>query len=429
MARRGSEPETDSRRSSLSGRLLAITTLLLVSAVGGVIGWLAQADKTAPVRQPLPALSMSLPPAAKPAPATPPPASVTAVAPAPTPPPAPAAPAALPAPTPPPAPQPQQQAAIPPPAKPQPPPKPPTPTRAEPLAPAPDPGLIERSEQGPLPIVGADGRKPWQVYARPFDRADKRPRIAVMVTGLGLSGAATEAAINDLSGSVTLVFNPYSQRLDEWIQRSRAAGHEVFLSLPMEPLNYPRLDPGPHTLLVALDSKQNLQRLQWVLSRVAGYVGTVSAAGSRFTTSKSDLLPVLDALNHRGLMFVDARSTDRSIAGSLAQGDRPAARFRRYRAGPAGLPRRHRSASGAARDPGAAERRRGRPPATPIPSPSSALALWIPTLEGKGIALAPVSRHRRHAVRPHRRGDAVSDACARRRCPSSVIAAPSASCC
>lgn len=390
MARRGSEPETDSRRSSLSGRLLAITTLLLVSAVGGVIGWLAQADKTAPARQPLPALSMSLPPAAKPAPATPPPASVTAVVPAPTPPPAPAAPAALPAPTPPPAPQPQQQAAIPPPAKPQPPPKPPTPTRAEPLAPAPDPGLIERSEQGPLPIVGADGRKPWQVYARPFDRADKRPRVAVMVTGLGLSGAATEAAVNDLAGSVTLVFNPYSQRLDEWIQRSRAAGHEVFLSLPMEPLNYPRMDPGPHTLLVALDSRQNLERLKWVLSRVAGYVGTVSAAGSRFTTSKSDLLPVLDALNHRGLMFVDARSTDRSIAGSLAKG--------------IGLPRASvdivldQQASRDAIDQRLAQletlaRQNGVAVASSdaYPVTIERLALWIPTLEGKGIALAPVS--------------------------------------
>lgn len=381
MARRGSEPETGGRRSSLSGRLLAITTLLLVSAVGGVIGWLAQADKTTPARQPLPALSMTLPPAV---PIAVPSQAIARVAPPPAAVPAPAPPVATPAP--PPAPPPQV-AAVPPP-KPQPPPRPPA--RAEPLAPAPDPSLIERSDEGPLPIVGADGRKPWQVYARPFDRADKRPRVAVMVTGLGLSGAATEAAINDLGGAVTLVFNPYAQRLDEWIQRSRAAGHEVFLSLPMEPLNYPRMDPGPHTLLVALDSRQNLERLQWVLSRVTGYVGTVSAAGSRFTTSKSDLLPVLDALNHRGLMFVDARSTDRSIAGSLSKG--------------IGLPRASvdlvldQQASRDAIDQRLAQletmaRQNGVAVASSdaYPVTIERLALWIPTLEAKGIALAPVS--------------------------------------
>jgi polysaccharide deacetylase 2 family uncharacterized protein YibQ len=378
VARRGSEPETGGRRPSLSGRLLAITTLLLVSVVGGVIGWLAQADKKAPARQPLPALSMTLPPATAPAAPAPPPAAVART----TPPPAVAVPAPPPPPTPPP-----QQAAMPPP-KPQPPPRPPA--RAEPLAPAPDPGLIERSDEGPLPIVGADGRKPWQVYARPFDRADKRPRIAVMVTGLGLSGAATEAAINDLGGSVTLVFNPYAQRLDEWIQRSRAAGHEVFLSLPMEPLNYPRMDPGPHTLLVALDSRQNLERLQWVLSRVTGYVGTVSSAGSRFTTSKSDLLPVLEALNHRGLMFVDARSTDRSVAGSLSKGiglprasvdlvlDQQASRD--------AIDQRLTQLETVARQNGVAVAASDAYPVT-----IERLAQWIPSLEAKGIALAPIS--------------------------------------
>src|SRR6185295_5091704 len=63
------------------------------------------------------------------------------------------------------------------------------------LSPAPDPKLVRASAVGPLPIIGADGRAPWKVYARPFDAADTRPRIAIVVAGLGLSGAATEAAI------------------------------------------------------------------------------------------------------------------------------------------------------------------------------------------------------------------------------------------
>ncbi|CAN0567483.1 unnamed protein product, partial [Laminaria digitata] len=35
------------------------------------------------------------------------------------------------------------------------------------LRPAPDPGLVEPSAQGPLPRIGLDGREPWKVYARP----------------------------------------------------------------------------------------------------------------------------------------------------------------------------------------------------------------------------------------------------------------------
>lgn len=237
---------------------------------------------------------------------------------------------------PPPAPTKPVTAAIPPPpalpAPPQPPsepsaaalpPPPATPPRdrssAQPLLPAPDPALVETSPQGPLPIIGRDGRQPWRVYGRPFDRADPRPRLAIVITGLGLSGAATEAAIDELPGAITLAFDPYSKRLGEWIDRARAAGHEALLGLPMEPIDYPREDPGPSTLLTSLSPSENLGRLDWVLSRVTGYVGVTNMMGSRFTQSQTSLIPVLDELRKRGLMYVDGRASDQSIAGALAQ--------------------------------------------------------------------------------------------------------------
>jgi len=239
-------------------------------------------------------------------------------------------------------------------------------------------------------MIGPDGRKPWQAYARPFDRADKRPRIAILLTGLGLSGAATGAAIDDLPGAVTLGFNPYAPKLDEWIGVARAAGHEVFLSLAMEPVDYPRVDPGPHTLLISLDRQQNLERLRWVLSRVAGYVGVVSAAGSRFTTSQADLLPILDEVKARGLMFVDSHSTDNSVAGPLSKS--------------IGLPR---AISDFAVDQQASRdaidqrllqlEHPAHQTAVALglgevyPVTIERLAQWIATLERKGIALAPVS--------------------------------------
>src|SRR3546814_13020009 len=42
------------------------------------------------------------------------------------------------------------------------------------LHPHPDPQLIQQGKLGPLPIIGADGREPWQFYARPFSKLDKR---------------------------------------------------------------------------------------------------------------------------------------------------------------------------------------------------------------------------------------------------------------
>lgn len=189
----------------------------------------------------------------------------------------------------------------------------------QPLLPAPDSDLVETGPHGPLPIIGRDGREPWRVYGRPFDRTDKRPRVAIIITGLGPSGIATDIGINELPGGVTLAFDPYARRLNEWTERARAVGHEVMLSLPMEPNDYPRQDPGPYALLTSLGPADNLERLDWVLSRVTGYVGLINMMGARFTTSPPSLAPIFEELKKRGLLFVDGRASEESVAGALAR--------------------------------------------------------------------------------------------------------------
>ncbi len=186
------------------------------------------------------------------------------------------------------------------------------------LPPAPEPALVEPSPLGPLPRIGPNGREPWRAYARPFDAGDERPKVAIILSGLGLSAAATEAAIQGLPSEVTLAFQPFADNIQQWIRLSRAAGHEVLLNLPMEPVDFPANDPGPRALFVSLSPEENQDRLRWALSRVSGYVGVVNHMGSRFTVSREAMQPILAELKARGLLFVDARSAARSVATGLA---------------------------------------------------------------------------------------------------------------
>ncbi|MEZ5668057.1 MAG: divergent polysaccharide deacetylase family protein [Alphaproteobacteria bacterium] len=144
-----------------------------------------------------------------------------------------------------------------------------------------------------------------------------RAVVAVVIGGLGLSGAATEAAIQQLPAAVTLSFSPYSGRLQDWIARARAAGHEVLIDLPMEPADFPNSDPGPQALMTSLDSATNMQRLDWVLSRAESYVGVGSFMGSRFAADAAAMRPVLDAIRARGLLYVDNGQALGNVAASL----------------------------------------------------------------------------------------------------------------
>ncbi|MBY6260571.1 divergent polysaccharide deacetylase family protein [Azospirillum sp. 412522] len=264
------------------------------------------------------------------------------------------------------------------------------PAAAVTLVPAPVPGLVEDSRNGPLPRIAQDGRKPWQVYARPFPATDKRPRVAIVMSDLGLSGVTTGNALAKLPPGITLAFLPYAERLDDWVERARTKGHEVMLSVPMEPLNYPRDDPGPNALLTMLGPDRNVERLEWSLGKAVGYVGITSTTGSKFTASPAAMQPVIDALKARGLLLVDARANPKSVAGPLANlagvpralGDRVIDRDLSRGA----IDDQLRELEEIAKTNGAAVGF-----ASPYPTTIERLNLWLTALADRGIALAPVS--------------------------------------
>jgi uncharacterized protein len=183
-----------------------------------------------------------------------------------------------------------------------------------------DPHLLEASRHGQIPRIGADGARPSDVYAQPVRGGVKpdSPRVALIVGGLGIGTGATAEALAKLPGPVTFAFAPYGNDLDRLTSRARGEGHEVLLQVPMEPFDYPDNDPGPQTLLTSLSAEQNIDRLQWLMSRFQGYVGIANYMGARFTASDPALAPILRETAKRGLIYVDDGSAPRSLATQIA---------------------------------------------------------------------------------------------------------------
>ena len=178
----------------------------------------------------------------------------------------------------------------------------------------PDPALIDPGpDGGVLPRIAEDGRMPMQVYAAGFDRSSRRPRIGLVLAGIGLDTAVSAAAIRELPHGVTLAVSPYAASPQKLLEAARFAEHEYLLSLPMEPQSFPLNDPGPRALMTSLPVADNLQRLHWLLSRIAGYVGVTNALGGalqgeRFAAVAEQMNPVLQDLAGRGLLYIDART-------------------------------------------------------------------------------------------------------------------------
>ncbi len=191
--------------------------------------------------------------------------------------------------------------------------------QSEALSSAPVRALIENVDGvGDLPKIAANGSHASTAYARPSDPGISLPKVAIMIEGVGLSRQASLAAINKLPPQVSLVLSPYGRDLDDWVFRARLAGHEVFMSLPMESDKFPLEDAGPLAMDTQVQVAENKRRLSAVMASAGGYVGLVTYLGSQFLKAEGQIRELLKEMKSRGLMFVIGGRRSRNDATQIA---------------------------------------------------------------------------------------------------------------
>ena len=239
----------------------------------------------------------------------------------------------------------------------------------------------------PQVAAAASSEQTWRRNALPFRDLTSRPLIAIVIDDVGLDRTRSRRAW-ELPGPLTMSFLPYAKDLREQTKAARARGHELMLHLPMEPNG--RNDPGPNALLVSLTDAELRQRTNAALDSFDGYVGANNHMGSRFTAFRPGMETVMRQFKNRGVMFLDSRTTAQSVGDQTAQ--------------EMGVPSivRHvflddeETLEAVRRKLAEAEavaRRQGFAVAIGHPHDVTlqALAEWLPTVQGKGLALAPSS--------------------------------------
>jgi polysaccharide deacetylase 2 family uncharacterized protein YibQ len=260
----------------------------------------------------------------------------------------------------------------------------------------PDPALLEPSRAGAtenLPRIAADGRVAMKVYAAGYDHSSRRPRVGLLLAGIGLNEAESDAAIRALPGAVSLGVSPYAVNLTKLLATARTSGHEYLIAIPLEPSGFPLNDPGPHALLTSASAAVNQQNLHWALSRVDGFVGATGVIGTmrgeRLAAMTDQMDTMLSELSGRGLLYVDPLEEHGPVARAWGRhvdlvvddpADRDVADRTMIDAQLAALEQ-------VAKDTGSALGLVMRP--TPVAV--ARIAAWSNGLTDRGLALAPVS--------------------------------------
>jgi len=142
------------------------------------------------------------------------------------------------------------------------------------------------------------------------------PRIAIVIDDLGADIVHTRRAIA-LPQAVALAFLPYPESTPTLAREAGRGGHEILVHVPMQAIG--AQNPGPMALSPSLAPDENIQRLDWGLARVPGFIGINNHEGSLFTANRAALVPVIEHLADRHVFFFDSRTTADSEVVSVAR--------------------------------------------------------------------------------------------------------------
>ncbi|MDY7037413.1 MAG: divergent polysaccharide deacetylase family protein [Thermodesulfobacteriota bacterium] len=154
------------------------------------------------------------------------------------------------------------------------------------------------------------------------DRQKKRLkhtlRIAIIIDDLGYDLDIAKSFIElDLPLSFSILpMAPYTKVIVDEVNEK---GREIILHLPMEPKNYPSLNPGPGALLMHMDKTDIRRMLSSHLEQIPGVQGINNHMGSCFTESREKMAIILNELKKQNLFFIDSVTTTHSVGFKLAK--------------------------------------------------------------------------------------------------------------
>ena len=169
----------------------------------------------------------------------------------------------------------------------------------------------------PTAIVRPARRPRFMRTARATRAPAPPPAIALIIDDMGLDRARSRRTVT-LPAPLTLAYMTYASDLRRQTRAAREAGHELLVHIPMEPVDADA-DPGPNVLTSSLGRAELLRRIDWSLNRFDNFVGISNHMGSLFTANPQSMELLLDELGQRGLLYVDSRTTRKTVAAAAAR--------------------------------------------------------------------------------------------------------------
>ncbi|MBI9090285.1 MAG: divergent polysaccharide deacetylase family protein [Desulfobacterium sp.] len=147
---------------------------------------------------------------------------------------------------------------------------------------------------------------------------DMTPRVAIIIDDIGFDKKIS-AALADLDRNITLSILPGAPHAKAIAESLHARGSEIMLHLPMEPMEYPKVNPGPGALLSTMTPDELLAQLRRDLAAIPHVKGVNNHMGSRITSLSPQMNQIFTVLKQKNLFFIDSMTSKKSLCKQSAR--------------------------------------------------------------------------------------------------------------
>jgi polysaccharide deacetylase 2 family uncharacterized protein YibQ len=153
---------------------------------------------------------------------------------------------------------------------------------------------------------------------RPDEPAERpAPRLALVLFGFG-DDLDEARRVFDLPVPFAVALAPDTKASGAMFRAAHEQGREVVLHIPLEPVNYPQLNPGPGTLLVTLKPDRATGTMRRWLDQSGQVVAVANHMGSLATQDMTLMGAVYRELKRRHLPFIHLQPAAGAVCRSLA---------------------------------------------------------------------------------------------------------------
>ncbi len=143
--------------------------------------------------------------------------------------------------------------------------------------------------------------------------------LTIIIDDFGYANGKLLNGFAETKPEVCFAILPDTKYADEALESAKRGGHEAIIHAPMEPINYPKENPGEKAIFIQLTPGEISRRMERYIEKLPGCIGVNNHMGSLATADEPAMQAVMQTLRKHNLLFVDSRTTNSSIAYKIAQ--------------------------------------------------------------------------------------------------------------